>query len=407
MSEPLISVIEPSTQRAIFHLSFASFASMTIQRLCDPMLPQLAQDFQVERVQAAHVISFFAVTYGLMQVFFGPLGDRFGKYRVVAMATIGCSLGCLGSALAWNLSFLVLCRVMTATCAAAIIPLGLAWVGDSVHYQIRQETLAKVGLGSTMGIVAGQLVGGLLTDTLGWRFAFGAVSAVFFVVGWVLWTNPKARIENQGLTRKEQGEVSLSFIDNAKAVLSKSRARRLMCFIFLEGCFAFGVLAISATHLHDAQGLRVSVAGIIVALFGLGGVIYMAVAKWLIYRLGETQLIRWGALAFGLAYGAIGFASSMVVDALTFTAAGFGFFMFHNTMQALSTQLDPNRRGTCMALFACILFAGQSLGVVACTLLIPYWGSGMVLLLCGAMLALIGVALPIFVEVDRQNNEEV
>ncbi len=404
MSEPLISVIEPSTQRAIFHLSFASFASMTIQRLCDPMLPQLALDFQVERVQAAHVISFFAITYGFMQVLFGPLGDRYGKYRVLSLATLGCSLGCLGSALALSLPFLVLCRVLTATCTAAIIPLGLAWVGDTVHYQIRQETLAKVGLGSTMGIVAGQLVGGLLTDTLGWRWAFGALSAVFFVVGWVLWSNPHARAQSPGQANEAKGEVSLSFVANAKAVLSKTRARRLMGFIFLEGCVVFGALAISATHLHDAQDLRVSLAGLIVALFGLGGVIYMASAKWLIHRLGETQLIRCGALSYGLAYALIGFANVAWLDALAFALAGFGFFMFHNTMQALATQLDPERRGTCMALFACILFGGQSLGVVACSGLIPVIGSDWVMLLAGVLLTLIGLTLPICVEVGRREG---
>jgi len=404
MSESLPPVIEPSTRRAIFHLSFATFSSMTIQRLCDPMLPQLAQEFHVERAQAAHVISFFAITYGIMQVFFGPLGDRYGKYRVLSLATLGCSLGCLGSALAWSLPFLVFCRVLTATCTAAIIPLGLAWVGDSVVYQIRQETLAKVGLGSTMGIVAGQLVGGLLTDTLGWRWAFGTVSAVFFVVGWVLWSNPNARAHNQGLGLDDQAEVSLSFADNAKAVLIKARARWLMSFIFLEGCIAFGALAISATHLHDQQGLRVSLAGTIVALFGLGGVIYMIGAKWLIRRLGEKQLIRLGTLAFGVAYGSIGFAPDWRVDILAFTLAGFGFFMFHNTMQALATQLDPNRRGTCMALFACILFGGQSLGVVVCTELIPYWGSGLVLLVAGLSLTLIGLTLPMFVKVGQAQS---
>jgi MFS transporter, YNFM family, putative membrane transport protein len=404
MSEPLPQAIAPSTRMAILHLSFATFASMTIQRLCDPMLPQLAIDFQAERTQAAHVISFFAITYGLMQIFFGPLGDRYGKYRVLSLATLGCSLGCLGSALAWSLPFLVFCRILTATCTAAIIPLGLAWVGDSVDYQIRQETLAKVGLGSTMGIVAGQLVGGLLTDTLGWRWAFGCMCAVFFVVGWILWSNPNARPKPPKTSISDPSERSLSFATNALAVLSKTRARRLMGFVFLEGCIAFGLLAISATHLHDQQGLRVSWAGGIVSLFGLGGVIYMVWAKWFIHQLGELLLIRLGTLIFGLAYACIGYSTGIVLDVLAFTWAGFGFFMFHNTMQALATQLDPERRGTCMALFACILFGGQSLGVVVCSALISLLGSSGVLLSLGLMLTLMGGVLPRVIEVGRQRN---
>jgi MFS family permease len=121
----------------------------------------------------------------------------------------------------------------------------------------------------------------------------------------------------------------------------------------------------------------------------------------LIQRLGETQLIRVGTIAFGVAYASIGLTPDWVVDLVAFTLAGFGFFMFHNTMQALATQLDPNRRGTCMALFACILFGGQSLGVVICTELIAFWGSGVVLVCAGLLLTLIGVTLPMVVEVGQ------
>ena len=76
MSQAPSEMIDPATRKAILHLSFATFASMTIQRLCDPMLPELSLSFDVSRGQAAQVISYFAVTYGLMQIFFGPLGDR-------------------------------------------------------------------------------------------------------------------------------------------------------------------------------------------------------------------------------------------------------------------------------------------------------------------------------------------
>ena len=53
---------EAALQRTIIQLSLASFASMTIQRLCDPMLPELARDFSVDLGQAAAVIGHRAQT---------------------------------------------------------------------------------------------------------------------------------------------------------------------------------------------------------------------------------------------------------------------------------------------------------------------------------------------------------
>ena len=59
---------------------------MAVQRVCDPMLPELSRFFAAPISDVSKVISFFAITYGLMQLLYGPVGDRYGKYRVVMLA---------------------------------------------------------------------------------------------------------------------------------------------------------------------------------------------------------------------------------------------------------------------------------------------------------------------------------
>ena len=44
--------------------------------------------------------------------------------------------------------------------------------------------------------------------------------------------------------------------------------------------------------------------------------------------------------------------------------AGIGFYMLHNTLQVQATQMAPHARGTAVTLFACLLFLGQSTGVL-------------------------------------------
>jgi predicted MFS family arabinose efflux permease len=48
-------------------LSLATFSSMAVQRMCDAMLPDLARVFDAPMAMVGHVISFYAVTHGLMQ----------------------------------------------------------------------------------------------------------------------------------------------------------------------------------------------------------------------------------------------------------------------------------------------------------------------------------------------------
>jgi predicted MFS family arabinose efflux permease len=66
---------------------------MMSQRICDAMLPELSRQFDASLAAAAQVVSLFAVTYGLAQVFYGSLGDRHGKWRVVTYTTLACGVG--------------------------------------------------------------------------------------------------------------------------------------------------------------------------------------------------------------------------------------------------------------------------------------------------------------------------
>jgi MFS transporter, YNFM family, putative membrane transport protein len=71
--------------------------------------------------------------------------------------------------------------------------------------------------------------------------------------------------------------------------------------------------------------------------------------------------------------------------------AGFGFAMFHNTMQAKATQMVPTARGTGVTLFAGFLFLGQSLGVLVLAALLGHFNSSHVLGAVGVGVVLLGV----------------
>ncbi len=347
---------------------------MALQRICDPMLPELSRVFDAPISAVSQVISWFAITYGLMQLFYGPVGDRFGNYRVVMLATLACSVGCVLSALSTRLDFLVAARVASALSAAAIIPLSLAWVGDVVPYQQRQETLARVGLGTMLGITAGQLFGGLLTDTLGWRWAFVLMASVFGTVSLLLWQQLK-RLAPATHTP----HVSMGVFKQLQQVAHDRWARTLLCIALAEGAMIFGLLAVTASHLHHVHQISLTLAGGTTALFGLGGMAYMATAKFVIRRFGEVGLARQGGLYFGLAFGVVAFGPWWQLALPACFVAGFGFAMFHNTMQAKATQMVPTARGTGVTLFAGFLFLGQSLGVLALAVLISRFDSRHVL----------------------------
>ena len=64
---------------AIIALSGAAFGSGMSMRVMDPMLVQLASDFSITLSTPSQVITVFGLAYGLFQLLFGPLGDRYGN----------------------------------------------------------------------------------------------------------------------------------------------------------------------------------------------------------------------------------------------------------------------------------------------------------------------------------------
>ncbi len=381
---------------------------MAAQRICDAMLPELARVFTVSLGQAAQVVSVFAITYGAAQLVYGPLGDRLGKFRIVTFATLGCSVGSIVAVFATSLDMLVFARFLMALGAAALIPLTMAWVGDTVPKHRLQEMLTRTGLGSTLGIVGGQLVGGLLTDALGWRWAFAFITVLFATVGLLLYKDLHAQgkelLSESVLTAHtahmaqpnigpdaENAAEATHFIKQALNILNRPWPRVLLLIAVIEGAAGFGVLAIWASHLHHKLGLSLTLAGTVVALFGLGGVLFMVVGRHLIRRFDQQRMVLAGGTLVGVGACVLAYAPHWMVAVPASLLAGFGFFMFHNTMQANATEMAPETRGMSVSLFASFLFLGQSLGVVLAASLISRIGSSAVIALGGLVVAVLGV----------------
>ena len=390
-SRPADAALPPEVRRSVLLLSLACFCSMATQRLCDAMLPELSREFDASVAQAAQVVSLFAVVYGLAQLLHGSLGDRLGKFRVLTACTLACGLGSLLAAVAAGLQQLVLARVLSAFFAAAIIPMSLAWTGDAVPYARRQETLARVGLGTTLGIVGGQLLGGVFSDTLGWRWAFVLMAGLFLGVGLLL----RRDLRRQASAAQKTPEAGAA--RQTLALLRDAWVRRVVAISLVQGAAGFGLVAIVATHLHEVHDLSLAESGAVVALFGLGGMFYMGLARHLIARLGEHGLALLGGGTMAAAMAVVGLSPRWEAAPVAMLLGGFGFFMLHNTLQANATQMAPQARGLGVSLFATGLFLGQSIGVSTAAVLMGRVGTGAVMaggaLLLAAMAAYFSLQL--------------
>lgn len=366
---------------AIVALSCAAFGSAISLRVTDPLLPRLSAEFGVSLGSASYVITCFAVAYGIAQLFFGPVGDRFGKYLVIAWACVASVFAALLCAFAPNFPLLLTARLMAGATAAAVIPLSMAWIGDVVAYDERQPVLARFLIGQILGLSGGVFVGGFAADHTSWRLPFFLAAALFAVVSLVLFSANRRLPAYARITRKATGNPAARIVTDFSHVLAKPWARVVLMTVFLEGAFLYGAFAFIASHLHRVYDLSLSSAGGLLVLYGAGGFLYALASRFLSKRLGESGLIIGGAFVLLTSLLMIGLGPQWWWSIPGCFLTGLGFYMVHNTLQMNATQMAPERRGVAVSAFASCFFLGQSVGVGLAGLLVERIGTATVIVI--------------------------
>jgi len=359
--------------RAVLLLSLAAFASAAALRGSDAILPLIAGSFDTTPGGASAVITGFALAYGLLQLVSGPTADRIGKYRTVCWVTAISAGGNLLCALAPSLPLLVAARFATGATVGAIVPLAMAWIGDTVPYEKRQPVLARFLIGHMLGIALSTSAAGFIGEHYGWRAVYGLLTVVYAIAGALLF----AELRVNPLTRETRAHAG-GLLDAFRRMASLFRlawVRVILVIVFTEGVLLFGATAFIALDLHLRFGLSLGASGAMVATFALGGIAYATFAGRIVPHLGERGLVLGGGgcIAAGLLGLALmpsaGWAPASII------VLGLGVYMFHNTLQVHATQMAPEARGGALALFACALFTGQSLGVWLASLVVDAAGA--------------------------------
>lgn len=338
-------------------------------RVCDVLLPALSADFGVPSREAGWSISAFVLAYGILQLVYGPLGDRFGKLRVIAVALAASAMANFLAVLAPTMTALAVVRGLSGAAAAGIVPLCMASIGDTVAIERRQQALARLLLSTIGGMISGQWLAGLIADALHWRVVFMVLAAGFGIVAL------RIRMRGLGVARDMPPR---RFGDAVREVLRQRWARRVLLVTVLEGLFTLSGFALVPSYLHAQFGLTLGAAGTVMAMYGVGGLAYVALSAPLTRHLSRAGLAVLGGIFLCAGFAIVAGGPRWECSVLGCFLGGLGFYTLHNTLQTEATQMSPQVRGTAMGLFAAMLFWGQAVGmsiatVVADSLGVAIW----------------------------------
>ncbi|GIT90845.1 MFS transporter [Jannaschia pagri] len=148
-------------------------------------LPQMQADFDVGATGAQWIVNAYLLPLGALVLLGGALGDHRGRKRVFQAGLLLFAASCLLCAVAWSFPFLLAARALEGVAAAMIAPTSLAIIADAFHGPDRGRAIGTwAGVGAAAGAVA-PVVGGVIVDTVGWRWAFVAVTPLALVAWWI------------------------------------------------------------------------------------------------------------------------------------------------------------------------------------------------------------------------------
>jgi predicted MFS family arabinose efflux permease len=361
------------------------FVTSLFTRSVDPVIPQIAEGLSVEIASAALLSTAFALPYALMQPVLGALADMMSKTRLMTVCLVLLVLSAAVSAVAPNYTVLMLSRVIAGIAAGGVFPIALASAGDRVPVKQRQIAIGRLLAAAMVGNLLGASVAGVIGDLAGWRAVFvatGALGALVVVA---------ALFGFRGTPREETTGFDLSTLGpNYRAIFGNPLAKYCFGAVFFEALFLFGLFPHMAALLLESGESRAAVAGIVLAGFGAGAIIYTFVVGWLLARLGETRLMLGGGLVMAACYVMVSLRPPWQAELLVFVFMGFSFYCLHGCIQVYATELAPAARGSAMALHSAFFFLGQAAGPVAYGVGFAWLGVTPMLLAAAVIIALTG-----------------
>ena len=283
--------------------------------------------------------------FALSQPVLGPIGDTFGKGRLLAICLAILTLTLIALPFATSFDMLIALRFIGGLAAGGTMPVALALVGDKFPPAQRQ--------------ICASSLAGLFAEILNWRVIFfaGAVVSGLAALG--------AAFKLAEARKPDAPRINLAQAYQNYPVIFRN-PKSYLCYggVFLEAIAVFGILPYIAEILESHQLGGPKEAGVIIAGLGVGGILYSFVLAWLMRYLGRT-----GLLALGGGLGALGLFASIIIPVwpiffVLITLLGFGFGMLHNTLQTEVSSLAPQARSAAFSVHAFSFFLGQALGPV-------------------------------------------
>lgn len=324
-----------------------------------PLLPRLAEVFQVPEQQIGLIVPAYMIAYGISTLIYGLLSDRLGRGRVIRVSLLAFIILTALTATAQSASQMIVWRLLTGLGASGVVPMSLALVGDLFPHNQRGRPLGLLFAAMEGGMAFGSTAGAILEPFVGWRMLFiGTAALTTGVFGLLL---------RFGSLPKPSSSRSLPSLQSVflgyRNLLGTKRGFRTYSYVFWNGIFHSGIYTWLGLYFSQRYNLGEIGIGLAILGYGVPGLLFGSMIGRAADRWGRRRLI-----APGLGVAAIGVSLlipqvPLLIAVAAVTIISLGYDLTQPLFAGIVTELGGKQQGgQAMGLNVSALFIGFGIG---------------------------------------------
>lgn len=346
----------PIFRKTSFAFFAAGFNTFAILYCVQPLLQDLASEFQLSATMASLALSLSTICLAVSMLLFGSLSEVWGRKPTMVYSMLIASILCLMTAATDNFHVLLFLRILTGIVLAGVPSVAMAYLGEEVESVSLGKAMGIYISGNAIGAMGGRIISGILSHYFGWHIAIVAVGVISIAatVIFALTLSP-----SQHFNAKSFGIYNLG-----KSLTAHLKDPGLLCLFGLGFLLLGGNVALFNYIGYVLTGEPYALQQGVVSWFFLLFVIGMFSSIWigrLVDRYGRQYILLMN-LVLIIAGALLTINESLLGKIIGLGMTTFGFFGGHSIASGWVSLRAVNNKAQASSLYLFLYYAGSSVG---------------------------------------------
>ncbi len=315
-------------------------------------IPQISRSLGIPVNDAANIIGYYMLPYGLCALLFAPLAVKFSIKRLMIVSTLSYAFAnwiCL-----WSDSFnvILLGRIASGFGAAAVTPLALMTLGKIYDKDVHGRVIGLFFSASFLGSMLGLIVNSFLSWH--WQFIIPSILGLMLSIGYCF------------CPRQGMESIKGIKIDYLEA-FRMGGLRRILIFIFVTSLLFHGVVKWYGVFLDKIYSFDQSTISFVFILTALAGAFGQNIGGFITDKFGRRASCYIGLIMLGAAMMSLVKLHSFIVLSIILCLVTVGWSIAHNGISTVLADFSIKFRSELAALNSAVRFFSGGIG---------FWVSG-------------------------------